>query len=190
MRFWDGSEEGASKTFRPNWLRRLSTGHVPTPHRAAANLLSPCRQRFQARPPVFLQAAQYIDMGFPNENVSSGRVAPDSAPGKWSAPNPPQAAPKQAKECRRRGNAPRPCAPAKRNSGPYSTSVKAHENRVNSTEGLPRKNMWKNREKRRICADFVGAEIPTALNVGVVIPQNGNAILDFFRKHAIVLRSG
>jgi hypothetical protein len=30
--------------------------------------------------------------------------------------------------------------------------------------------VWKNREKRWICEDFVRAGTPTALNIGAVIP--------------------
>jgi hypothetical protein len=91
----------------------------------------------------FLPNAQYIDTGFPSGNVFVARAVKSFAPEKSSGPNQRQKYPTRATGCRRRGNAPRPCALKKQNNGPYSTSVQAGSKGVNSTEGLPCGNVLK-----------------------------------------------
>src|ERR1700756_5117325 len=107
---------------------------------------SRCPHRRFLRPRAFLPNGQCIDRGFPSGSAFAARAAKSSAPEKSNARNQQQKYPKQAARCRRRGNAPRPCAQEKRNNGPYLTSVSTGSKGVNGTEGLPCGSMWKNGE--------------------------------------------
>jgi hypothetical protein len=129
--FWEAAQRAGLPRLRwmispEGWTRlgtqQLSTGQRRQPLPPDLRLARPAEQRWSPAHravPSFLPAARCIGTEFPNGNSSPAHAGSSAARGKSSAQNRLQMCPRQAKECRRRGNAPRPCARERRNSGPY-----------------------------------------------------------------------
>src|SRR6266404_2409837 len=141
---WDDwEEEAVRERQRMHWLLRGMLGPYAPCSKPKS---SRCPHRRFLRPRVFLPNAQYIDRGFPTGSAFAVRAAKSFVPERSNVPNQRQKYPKQAARCRRRGNAPRPCAQEKRNNGPYLTSVGTGSKGVNGTEGLPLRKYVENAE--------------------------------------------
>ena len=124
-----------SQTCLRRGQRRLfAAGAIPRCPAGSENEAWPHRQWRNYR--CVLLNARCIDMEFPSETASSGRAAPDVVRERSNGRSRQQTFRKQVKGCRRRDNAPRPCAPERRNSGPYRTILAVATCVLNSTKVL------------------------------------------------------